>query len=144
MLTDARAFQFFQLYDLYGPGFACEGGWAKNKLSAALHGIYFTDDTSKWSTKPGVAKAVKYNPNPPSPPIPEAIPERLEGGDGSLPRSISLLVMTQLFFFQAASGRGQPINYLISIIFLTSCLPPNSNWTRYVPLAWCVASKITR
>src|SRR5208283_1390432 len=76
VLTDARAFQFFQLYDLYGPGFACEGGWAKNKLSAALHGIYFTDDTSKWSTKPGVAKPVKYNPNIPSPPIPEGIPDR--------------------------------------------------------------------
>ena len=76
VLTDARAYQFFQLYDLYGPGFASMGGWAKNKLTAAIHGIYFTDDTSKWSTKPGVAKAVKYNPNPPSPPIPEGIPER--------------------------------------------------------------------
>ncbi|MBI3788056.1 MAG: c-type cytochrome [Ignavibacteriales bacterium] len=76
VLTDARAFQFFQLYDLYGPGFASRGGWAKNKLSAALHGIYFTDDISKWSTKPGVAKAVKYNPNPPSPTIPEGFPER--------------------------------------------------------------------
>lgn len=76
VLTDAKAFQFFQMYDLYGPGFASRGGWAKNKLSAALRGIYFSDDMSKWSTKPGVAKAVKYDPNPPSPAIPEGIPER--------------------------------------------------------------------
>ena len=76
VLTDAKAFQFFQLYDLYGPGFASRGGWAKNKLSAALHKIYFTDDTNKWSTKPGVAKAVKYNPNPPAPVVPDDFPER--------------------------------------------------------------------
>jgi mono/diheme cytochrome c family protein len=76
VLTDAKAFQFFQMYDLYRPGFASRGGWAKNKLSAALRGIYFTDDTSKWSTKPGVAKPVKYNPNPPSPAVPSDFPER--------------------------------------------------------------------
>jgi mono/diheme cytochrome c family protein len=76
VLTDARAFQFFQLYDLYGPGFASLGGWAKNKLAASLRGIYLVDDTSKWATKPGVAKPVKYNPNPPSPPIPGGIPDR--------------------------------------------------------------------
>jgi len=76
VLTDASAFQFFQLYDLYGPGFASRGGWARNKLSAALRGIYFTDDESKWSTKPGVAKALRYNPNPPSPTIPAEFPER--------------------------------------------------------------------
>jgi mono/diheme cytochrome c family protein len=76
VLTDAKAFQFFQLYDLYGPGFASLGGWAKNKLTASLRGIYLLDDTSKWVTKPGVAKPVKYNPNPPSPPIPEGIPDR--------------------------------------------------------------------
>jgi cytochrome c oxidase cbb3-type subunit 2 len=75
VLTDAKAYQFFQMYDLYGPGFASLGGWAKNKLSAAVHAIYFTDDTSKWSTKPGVAKPVKYDPNLPSPPIPNGIPE---------------------------------------------------------------------
>lgn len=76
VLTDAKAYQFFQLYDLYGPGFASRGGWAKNRLTASLNGIYFTDDTSKWSTKPGVAKAVKYNPNPPSPTVPDSFPER--------------------------------------------------------------------
>lgn len=75
VLTDARAYQFFQLYDLYGPGFASIGSWARNKMSAALQGIYFTDDMSKWSTKPGVAKTIKYNPNPPLPPIPEGVPE---------------------------------------------------------------------
>ena len=76
VLTDAKAFQFFQLYDLYGPGFASRGGWAKNKMTAALNGIYFADDMSKWSTKPGVAKSARYNPNPPPPSIPEGIPER--------------------------------------------------------------------
>jgi len=75
VLTDAGAYQFFQLYDLYGPGFASRGGWARNKLSAALQGIYFIDDETKWSTKPGVAKATRYDPNPPSPTIPEDFPE---------------------------------------------------------------------
>ncbi len=75
VLTDAKAFQFFQMYDMYGPGFASLGGWAKNKLTAQIHGIYFTDDTSKWSTKPGVAKAVRYDPNPPGPAIPDDLPE---------------------------------------------------------------------
>ncbi len=75
VLTDARAYQFFQMYDRFGPGFASLGGWAKNKLSAQIRGIYMTDDTSKWSTKPGVAKAERYDPNVPSPPIPNDIPE---------------------------------------------------------------------
>lgn len=75
VLTDARAFQFFQMYDQLGPGFASLGGWAGNKLSAQIRGIYMTDDTSKWSTKPGVAKPERYNPNPPAPPIPAGLPE---------------------------------------------------------------------
>lgn len=82
VLTDARAFQFFQLYDLYGPAFASLGGWAKNKLAASIRAIYLVDDTSKWVTKPGIAKPVKYNPNPASPPIPEGIPERDLMGQG--------------------------------------------------------------
>ncbi len=75
VLTDAKAFQFFQMYDLYGPGFACKAGWAKNKLNANLIAMSFTDDTSKWVTKPGVAKAVKYNPNPPLPVVPPKMRE---------------------------------------------------------------------
>src|SRR5512135_1769378 len=75
VLTDARAFQFFQMYDMLGPGFASLGGWARNKLSARLKGIYLIDDTSKWVTKPGVAKAVKYNPYPPLPEIPQDVPD---------------------------------------------------------------------
>ncbi|MBS1902578.1 MAG: c-type cytochrome [Bacteroidetes bacterium] len=70
VLTDARAYQFFQMYDLYGPGFASMTGWAKNKLNATEHGLSFTDDTSKWMTKPGVAWATKYNPNPQLPTVP--------------------------------------------------------------------------
>ena len=34
LLTDAKVYQFFQMYDMYGPGFASLGGWAKNRLSA--------------------------------------------------------------------------------------------------------------
>ena len=75
VLTDAKAFQFFQMYDLLGPGFASLGGWAKNSLSAQIRGIYMTDDTSKWSTKPGVAKPERYNPIVPSPAIPGDLPE---------------------------------------------------------------------
>lgn len=76
VLTDASAYQFFQMYDLYGPGFASIGGWAKNKLSAALRGLYFTSDIDAWATKPGVAKPAKYEPDPPAPVIPEDFPER--------------------------------------------------------------------
>jgi cytochrome c oxidase cbb3-type subunit 2 len=73
VLTDAKAFQFFQMYDTFGPGFASLGGWAKNRLTAALKGIYLVDDTSKWITKPGVSKTVKYNPNLLLPEIPQGI-----------------------------------------------------------------------
>ena len=45
-------------------------------------GIYFTDDTSRWSTKPGVAKAVRYNPVVPSPEIPKDLPERDAAAQG--------------------------------------------------------------
>ena len=75
VLTDAKAFQFFQQYDMYGPGFASVGGWAKNKLVAGMNGIYLSDDTSKWMTKPGVANAVRYNPNPQPPTLPDHLPD---------------------------------------------------------------------
>ena len=75
VLTDAKAYQFFQMYDLYGPGFASLGGWAKNRLSASLRDIYLVDDQEKWASRPGVAKRARYNPHPPSPPIPERLPE---------------------------------------------------------------------
>jgi len=32
VLTDCKAYQFFQLYDLYGPGFASKPGWAGQPL----------------------------------------------------------------------------------------------------------------
>ncbi len=75
VLTDAKAYQFFQLYDTFGPGFACRGGWAKNKLSPDVRRVYALDDEGRWAVKPGVAKPVKYVPNPPSPPIPDGLPE---------------------------------------------------------------------
>jgi mono/diheme cytochrome c family protein len=76
VLTDAKAFQFFQLYDLYGPGFACRGGWARNNLSLPVRNlVYSLGDDSHWAVRPGVAKSIKYDPNPPAPAIPDDIPE---------------------------------------------------------------------
>jgi mono/diheme cytochrome c family protein len=75
VLTDARAYQFFQMYDRYGPGFAALGGWAKNRLTASLRHLYFADDMGQWATRPGIAKPVKFNPHPASPPIPAGLPE---------------------------------------------------------------------
>lgn len=75
LLTDAKVYQFFQMYDMYGPGFASLGGWAKNRLSASLRSIYLVDEMEKWATRPGVAKAVKYDPHPSSLPIPGGLPE---------------------------------------------------------------------
>ena len=34
VLTDCKAYQFFQLYDRYGPGFASRTGWAGQPLPA--------------------------------------------------------------------------------------------------------------
>ncbi len=75
VLTDAKAFQFFQLYDTYGPGFASRGGWARNNLSPHLRDLYALNDESHWATRPGVAKSVKYQPNPPAPVLPTELPE---------------------------------------------------------------------
>ncbi|MGC8640810.1 MAG: c-type cytochrome [Isosphaeraceae bacterium] len=75
VLTDAKAFQFFQLYDTFGPGFACRGGWAKNNLSPQVRGAYSEDRSSQWSVRPGVAKPEKYQPNKQPPPLPEGLPE---------------------------------------------------------------------
>lgn len=76
VLTDAKAFQFFQLYDTFGPGFACRGGWAKNHLSAKVRDVYASDDSSHWSARPGVAKREKYQPDKQPPPLPDALPDR--------------------------------------------------------------------
>jgi mono/diheme cytochrome c family protein len=76
VLTDAKAYQFFQLYDLYGPGFACRGAWARNNLSPQVSKLlYALPDESRWAVRPGVAKPVKYQPNPPAPDIPDDLPE---------------------------------------------------------------------
>ncbi len=76
VLTDAKAFQFFQLYDLYGPGFACKGAWARNNLTTNVRNLlYALNDESHWAVHPGVAKSEKYQPNPPAPVIPADIPE---------------------------------------------------------------------
>jgi mono/diheme cytochrome c family protein len=85
VLTDAKAFQFFQLYDLYGPGFACRGAWARNILSPNIHKLlYALEDESRWAVRPGVAKSVKYNPNPPAPVIPDGLPEEEAVGRGQV------------------------------------------------------------
>ncbi len=74
VLTDAKAFQFFQMYDLLGPGFASDTGWAKNKLNPELQDLLNAGNVEEWGAKPGVAKQEKYEPNPPSPETPAGLP----------------------------------------------------------------------
>ncbi len=76
VLTDAKAYQFFQMYDRLGPGFAALAGWARNRLAAKVAGMYLVDEVEKWSTRPGVAKAERYQPHPPAPPVPDGYPSR--------------------------------------------------------------------
>jgi mono/diheme cytochrome c family protein len=58
------------------PGFACRGAWARNSLSPSVSNLlYALNDESRWTVRPGVAKSVKYNPNPPAPDIPDGLPE---------------------------------------------------------------------
>jgi mono/diheme cytochrome c family protein len=75
VLTDAKAFQFFQMYDLLGPGFASDTGWAKNKLNPELQDLLKAGNVEEWGAKPGVAKQEKYEPNPPSPETPAGLPD---------------------------------------------------------------------
>lgn len=125
VLTDARAYQFFQMYDRFGPGFASLAGWAKNKLSASIREIYLIDDTSKWVTKPGIAKEVKYNPNLPLPEISRDAPDHelmtagqdiykkqctpchgiLGDGKDSLPKDSQL---SQEIFVRESTNSAQP------------------------------------
>ena len=75
MLTDAKAYQFFQMYDTLGAGFASQTGWAKNKLSPELKSVYRVGSESEWPMKPGVGSEQRYEPNPPSPEIPASLPD---------------------------------------------------------------------
>ncbi len=40
VLTDCKAFEFFQLYDLHGKGFASTPGWAGQPISQSAHEAY--------------------------------------------------------------------------------------------------------
>lgn len=77
VLTDARAFQFFQMYDLYGPGFASRGNWAHQGLSAEVAQKlgYVGEEAERAGVKPGVPGLERYNPNPPAPVIPSDHPK---------------------------------------------------------------------
>ncbi|MDZ7266685.1 MAG: c-type cytochrome [candidate division KSB1 bacterium] len=72
VLTDASAYQFFQMYDLYGPGFASRGNWAQQGLSNEMVRKlgYVDEEAEKAGAKPGVPGPTRYNPNPPAPEIP--------------------------------------------------------------------------
>jgi len=72
VLTDASAYQFFQMYDMYGPGFASRGNWAKQGLSPeVVRKLGYVDaEAENAGAKPGVAGPTRYNPNPPAPEIP--------------------------------------------------------------------------
>ncbi|MFQ5918071.1 MAG: c-type cytochrome [Candidatus Binatia bacterium] len=71
VLTDASAYEFFQMYDLYGPGFASRGNWARQGLSETLvHDLFYVDkEREKAGGKPGVPGSERYNPNLPAPEI---------------------------------------------------------------------------
>lgn len=75
VLTDAKAYQFFQMYDMLGPGFASQTGWAKNGLSPELQAAYKVGSEGEWPMKPGVGTEERYDPNPPSPDIPGDLPD---------------------------------------------------------------------
>ena len=52
ILTDCSAFQFFQMYDRFGPGFAAEGNWANQSMpGTALVRIGYA---SHWRYAPGL------------------------------------------------------------------------------------------
>jgi cytochrome c oxidase cbb3-type subunit 2 len=71
VLTDASAYQFFQMYDLYGPGFASRGNWAQQGLpQEVVRKLGYVDrEAEQAGVKPGVAGAMRYDPNPPAPGI---------------------------------------------------------------------------
>jgi len=80
VLTDASAYEFFQMYDLYGPGFASRGNWARQALPEEVaHKVgYLDEEAEKAGTRPGVAGPTRYNPNPPPPEIPADHPMAAE------------------------------------------------------------------
>lgn len=71
ILTDASAYQFFQMYDLYGPGFASSGNWARQRLAETVaHDFSYVDEEKEEAgAKPGAAGAKRYNPDLPAPEI---------------------------------------------------------------------------
>ncbi len=70
VLTDCRAVDFFEMYDLFGHGFAAEGNWARQDPPAqSLTEIGYLEPGS--STQP----RARYNPNPPTVPVPSHVPE---------------------------------------------------------------------
>ena len=72
ILSDASIYSFFQMYDLYGPGFASRGNWARQGSSETLvHDLFYVDEEREEAgAKPGVAGPERYNPDPPAPEIP--------------------------------------------------------------------------
>ena len=76
VLTDASAYDFFQMYDLYGPGFASRGNWAQQGLPPELvRKLGYIDEAAEEAgAKPGVPGATFYNPNHPTPEIPSDHP----------------------------------------------------------------------
>lgn len=76
VLTDAGAYEFFQMYDLYGPGFASRGNWARQGPSETLvHDLFYVNKEREIAgAKPGVAGPERYDPDLPAPKIPSEHP----------------------------------------------------------------------
>jgi len=73
VLTDCRAVDFFEMYDLLGPGFAAKGNWAhQNPPPGDSERVgYATGEGARAATE----EAGRYDPNPPPVPIPPNLPE---------------------------------------------------------------------
>ncbi len=73
VVTDCRAVDFFQMYDRFGPGFASRGNWARqNPPAEPLARVGYVTDRGP---QPGVAEAKRYDPSPPSIPVPDGLRE---------------------------------------------------------------------
>ena len=73
VLTDCRAIDFFEMYDLLGPGFAAQGNWARqNPPPDDIKRVGYALDER---VQPGMAEASRYDPNPAAVPVPPDLPD---------------------------------------------------------------------
>lgn len=66
VLTDCKAYEFFQLYDRYGRGFASRGGWAGNHLQGESGRVIYGTGERK-ASQPRLPPALSKRAHNPSP-----------------------------------------------------------------------------